>query len=180
MKLFQIWLLFLLLTGCTPYYLAPNTMAPLAGIYAQLPQNSSLEKKIQVGSIYVSPEVSGYPLAAVSKENFKLVLEMMLNNAHYQTPTQEIPVYVLEASLIDLGYEGWFGMDGHSKAKYTLTNMKTKEILWEETISSSSHVDYVLFSDGVIRAREAVGLAVRENLTHLIRVLSSQPFLGVH
>lgn len=163
------------LLGCGRAPLPPYEMTPSTHIYSQLPTNTFFDQTIGLGKVQVAKEADTRT-APVREEAYKKALESALLSANLAVRSQTPPLYILEATLLEVNFPFWaLSIEATAKAHYQLTRVKDQAIIFSETLLLSETVPFSVSFDGDVRTRLAVSKAIRENITHFIRLLTSKP-----
>ncbi len=172
MKFLAALVIVLLTSACAPP-LPAGDMMPMSQVYSQTPVNSILERKIALGQVSVDESTSSQT-APVSKEVYREALQNTLLTANYATRGDDKPLYTLDARLLELDVPMFgFSMDASAKAEYKLKRTDSNAVVFSKVINLPYHAPFSEAFNGNERARIATAKAIRENITHLIKVLSN-------
>lgn len=161
----------LLLSACAPK-LGAHEIAPMPEISAQIGSNPALTKKVEIGSVLVV-EGAGGPVAPLDAEGYRSGLLSALLLQGYHAPDSQA-AYVLDANMTEVDYPAFgFNMDATATATYQLRNKATGEVLSNENVKTAYEAKFGESLDGTVRARLATAKAIRENITHYVRVLTA-------
>lgn len=162
------------LVGCAPP-IPSGEMVPMTGIYEQIPVNENLQNNVSLGSVVVSEKATGPAHANVKPEMFKDAIQQALLTSNMSVRAGSPVKYVLDATLLELDYPFiGFDLTTTSKARYVLKRGDTGEALMDETITQTYTAEFGEAFNGDQRMRISIAKAVRENITHMIRVLANQ------
>jgi len=165
--------LLLLLSACAQP-LPVGNMLPMTQVYSQIPANPALERKISVGDVVID-EATASQIAPVTPEIYREALQNALLTANFATRASDSPKYILDARLLELDVPMFgFSMDASAKAQYQLKRADNNAVLVNETITLPYHAEFSESFNANERARIATAKAIRENITHLIRVLATK------
>lgn len=168
----------LFVAGCVP--ISSKEMAPMAGIYQQIPASKGLEKSIKLGDVRVGGAegvIHPYSDNPVKQADYNDALQTALTHAKLLTSSGGKETYFLDANLVSL--ESPFKLFSlsitvNSTAHYRLRRAADNFIVWEETLKLPYTAKFSEAFNASMRARLAIANAIRENITHMIRVLSSK------
>lgn len=160
-----------LLSGCA-MPLTASEMAPLTDIYTQIPDNPRLERKIALGSVTLDKEAE--LMGTPPLPGYRDALQNALLTSNLLARTQD-PQFVLDARLnsFDLPIIG-FNLDCYANATYTLRNKQSGEVVVLDTVKSHYEAKFGEAFDGALRMRICITGALRENITHYLRLLSQK------
>lgn len=162
----------LLLVSCAPP-LDSSDMRPMASVIQQIPENKELERNIGLGDVVVPEAYASSGIGTFSAKEFRDALVEGLLSANFIARNGKTPAYTLSAEFIELDQPAFgFSMDASSRAKYTLTRTSDHKVVYDDTIGQTYHAAFGEAFSGNERARIASSKAIRENITHLIRVLA--------
>lgn len=175
MKRFLLVPLLLVLGACA-HPLQPSDMAVMPQVYNQLTTAPEFEKKIALGNIVVKENAGGMN-ATVNKENYTEALSnALLMDGLYCKPQNNIdPTYILDANLSDIDVPMFgFNMTATTTAHYRLYRKSDGADIINQTVKTPYEAKFPEAFDGAQRSRVAVAKSVRENVTHLLRVIHSK------
>ncbi|TAE34931.1 MAG: hypothetical protein EAY65_00680 [Alphaproteobacteria bacterium] len=153
--------------------LPSDGMVPMPQIYGQLPKNDTLERSITLGKVSVLEDaaIGGF----ITPENYQEAILTALLTSGMKTRSEDKAKYTLDAELID--YDSPFAFFENTityKARYILRQTDSGRIALDETVSIPYTAKFAESPDGAQRMRIAIAKAVRENITHMLRVLASK------
>ena len=150
--------------------LEPQEMYANQNAYDSL--SHRLDRKITLGKVSSKEGLGG--ATPVTAPNYELALQSSLRQAGWYSPSDSAK-YTLNASLLELKqpFMG-FNMTVNSTAQYDLINTTTGKTAYSEQINIPCTKGIADAFDGAVRLRKATGCAVSENITHLLKVLSSK------
>ncbi|GEM_PF-4932137 len=149
-------------------------------LYQQISADTGLQKSIKLGDVQVAGAegvlfpISDYP---VKQAQYQEALQSALANASLMAANPAEAKYLLDANLVSL--ESPFklftlSVTVNSEARYRLRRASDNFIIWEETLKLPYTAKFSEAFNATTRVRLALANAIRENITHLIRVLSSK------
>lgn len=159
----------LVLTGCDKPYKAAD-LSPQSAIYARMDNHTQLSSNIMLGQITVPPGMGS--ITPVTVEPFTGALMAALQQAGWYGSSG---AYTLSSKIIDIEHPV-FGLNYTVKAKieYMLTENSTGAIKFHDTLVLPCTVMYAEVRNSSKRAEKATACAIKENITHLLNVLSQQ------
>ena len=179
MKILATSALLLLLAACAPS-LPAGEMMPMTQVYDQIPANKELERKVKIGSVTVFENAGGMT-APVQPEIYKEAIQNALLTSNMAVRAGDDPSYTLDARLTDLDVPMFgFSMTATATANYKLTLVSSGAVVADETVKLPYTATFGESFDGNQRARLATARAIRENITHMIRVLSAKSASELH
>lgn len=162
------------LSACTAPPLPPQSMLPMTDVMQQLTPHKKLENNITLGTVTVPKELATSSIASVTDDLFRDALSSSLLTAGLLKRGNAEADYVLNAEMLKLDLPSFgFEMSTASSVKYSLIKRKTDAVVHEEIINQEFTAN---LSDAFVaheRARITASNSIRENITHLIRVLNS-------
>jgi hypothetical protein len=160
------------LSACVPP-LPSGEMVPMAQIYSQLPKNNALERSINLGKITVLEDADMGGL--VTPENYQEAMLNALLSSGMKMRSGDKAKYTLDAELIELDMPfALFESTITSKAHYILRQIDNGKVVVNETVTIPYTAKFAESFDGEQRMRIAVAKSIRENITHMLRVLASK------
>lgn len=172
-KVIPIVLLALGVSACTPPLEAGN-MTPMTQVYSQIPANPELEHKVKLGQVTVYDQ-AGAGIAPVTPDIFREALQSALLTSNFGVRGGAEEKYVLDAHLLALDVPMFgFDMTAAATARYVLRTADGSETVIDKTLSLPYTAEFAEAFDGSQRVRIAVAKAIRENITHMIRLLADQ------
>ena len=166
-------LTFFFLTACAPP-LTAGEMMPITDVYTSIPTNKTLERKVELGSINVVDGAGG-AYARVEPSVFQTALLNALLTSNYASRSGDKASYVLDARVDEVDFPTFgFNMDAITTATYSLKNKKSGKLIFSETVKAKYEAKFGEAFDGTERARIATARAIRENITHYLRVLAKK------
>jgi hypothetical protein len=149
-------------------------MKPMTNVYAQIPVNETLERNINLRDVRVVENAGGY-VAPVTEPAYRDALDNALFTSNLGARAGDDADFMLDANLLAVDVDSFgFSLTTDTKASYKLSN-KSNVVVYEETISIPYTAEFGEAFDGTERARLSAAKAIRENITHLIRVISALP-----
>lgn len=163
-----------LLAACAPP-LDQGNMRPLTSIVQQIPTNPVLEKSVSLGQVSVAEEYSkSSGIGTIDDAMLRSVLTDGLLLLNYLPRQDDEPKYTLNANLVNFDMPSMgFSMDSSCTIKYELVRNSDGKQVFQEAIKQGYHAPFAEALIGAERARLASSKAVRENVTHTLRVLSN-------
>lgn len=140
-------------------------------VIEQFNPNPALKNAIAIGEVTSSAQVQDLRFD-VSTDSYRRVLIRALNTQGYRAKVAEKARYVLTAQLQDLSLSGGFDTEAHSQISYQLVDRHVSAIVWSETIILPYVERYQFGADGVQKTQSAIEGALRENVTHMVRLLA--------
>lgn len=171
-------LLFMLLVACVP--IPPEAMQPMPQVYQQIPVNDELQGAVKLGDVRLADNLGGMTLAmnmdtSIEQKDYRKALETALAGANMAAASGSREKYVLDANLMALDIPfALIKVTVKSTAHYQLRRVDDNRIVMNETLKLSYTATFSEALDGSQRFRIALANAIRENITHMIRVLSSK------
>jgi hypothetical protein len=173
MKILVVLSILLSLSACTPA-LEARSMVPMTEVYSQIPANKELERKIKLEQVSVY-ENAGAGIAPVTAQAYREALQNALLTANFLIRADDQERYTLDARLVALDVPTFgFTMTASATAVYTLKVADSGETILQETVSLPYKAEFGEAFNGAERARIAVAKAVRENITHMLRILAAK------
>ena len=161
----------LLLSACMPPINSTQIM-PSSVLYEQIKINPRLKDTIEVRHVVVPDGTGGYS-AAVTKEHYGEALKMALLTSGLASKGKGNGKYYLDATILDVDQPfALFSITVISVIDYKLVDKATTRTIYEETITMPHTVGATESFDGSQRLRMATAMSLRENITHLIKVLT--------
>lgn len=148
-------------------------MKPTTQAYLAIASNKQLERNISVGSVIVGDEAKLH--GAITPEAYKDALDTALLTSDYLARVGDTPRYLLDARLIKMEhpYVG-FNLDCYATATYTLRSRTTGRVIANDTVKSHYLAKFGEAFDGAARTRICVAKAIRENITHYLRLVATK------
>ena len=168
-------LLFLfILTGCVPP-LPPGDMMPMTSVYTDIPANAALDRSVRLGTVTVPQEAENSSIAPLKAEVFREAIQNALLTSNMSVRADSVEKFTLDAQMIELGIPMFgFSMDANSKVNYQLTRVKDGKVVFNEIVTMPYTAPFSEAFDGNQRSRIATSKAIRENITHMLRLLAQQ------
>lgn len=149
-------------------------------LYQQISADTGLQKAIKLGDVQVAGaegvlHASSYN--PVKQEHYQEALQTALANASLFAANPAEAEYLLDANLVSLDTPFKLfslSVTVNSEARYRLRRASDNYIVWEETLKLPYTAKFSEALNVDARVRLANANAIRENITHLIRVLSSK------
>lgn len=147
-------------------------MQPMSEVMQELPQHSFLDRKIGLGTVVMS-EAAKTAIHAPTDSTVSEGLSMALQSAGLGA--RGTPQYILDATVESMDTPAMgFDMDVKSSVHYTLRKAHSERAVYDEVITVNPTTDFSESFNAEERLRVAMGKSLRENFTHLIRVLSAK------
>ncbi len=178
MKHVAVLVLGMALGACVP--ISSKEMQPIPQIYQQLTVDKGLEKSIKLGDVRVGGAegvLDAYTDNPVKQADYREGLQTALRSANMLAQAGDNEKYVLDANLmaLDVPFKLFsFSVTVNSGATYRLRRLEDNYIIWDETLKLPFTAKFSDAFDAATRVRMAKSNAIRENITHMIRVLSSK------
>lgn len=154
--------------------LPSSSMLPMSNVYETIPSNRALHQSIAIGNVYIT-EGAGGAYAPITEHMFKEALKTSLLMANYHVRNKSEPKYILDAHVLEIQQPfAGFSMEVITKISYTLRTSNKNSVVYADTLTLAYTASFSEAPDGTQRLRIATGKAIRENITHLLRVLSDQ------
>lgn len=161
----------LLISACSKMPIDESHIRPNKDVVEQLAPNESLKNAIAVGQVEVSTEVSELAFD-VSADLYKRVLIRAIKSQGYRALDANKARYILTAQLQDISIAGLFDIEAHTQIAYRLVDKHDGIPVWFETIVLPYVERYQFGADGNQKAQAAIEGALRENVTHMVRLLA--------
>ncbi len=172
-------MLLLALSACTPK-MDPARMLPMSDLVQQLEPNPALEDRIIVREVAVNQDAEHNMVSSINAETFRETLTVGLISAKLAVRGGAPGEYALDARMVEFDTPGFgFSFDVPCTVEYTLVRLKDNATIYHDTIRQQGHAGFVDSFEGHERAVMAMSYAVRENVTHLIRVLDQLEVPGI-
>jgi len=176
-KIFVSLALAVLLAACVP--ISSKEMAPMPQLYQQISADTGLQKSIRLGDVRVGTDgvlhASSYN--PVKQEHYQEALNAALASASLAAANPAEAKYMLDANLVSLDTPFKLfslSVTVNSEARYRLRRTSDNFIVWEETLKLPYTAKFSEAMNAEARFRLANANAIRENITHLIRLISSK------
>jgi hypothetical protein len=165
-------ILLLLIAACAPP-LPAGDMMPMTHVYDQIPANPALTRRVKLGTVTVAKGVGG-GTAPVEPTIYREAIQNALLTSNFAVRAGDSEHYVLDSQLLELDVPMFgFSMSASAKARYRLKSAESGSVLFDQTLNLPYTAEFSEALDGGQRARLASAKAIRENITHLIRVLAA-------
>lgn len=161
----------LLLSACAPA-LSGHEMMPRAQSYDQINNAPALNKNININQVQAAKGAGG-GVAPVTAENFQEALTFALRQTGWYAANKG--KYRLDAEITEIDQPA-FGLDFTVKvtARYKLTRTSDGRVVYDDILTLPCTVRFGEAFNAEIRLRKATGCAVGENITHLLKVLTTR------
>lgn len=177
-RLAAVSVLLVALSACTPP-MPVAYMLPDPEIVKSIEPNRAFNRNISLGEMRVSDDVQHNGIATISPEILRKTLDEALYCAHMlgheETIQKDASAYILSADLSQLDTTMaslGFSNDAASTINYTLTRRADERVLYHDNIHMTAHAGWIDAPDGIARRRLVMAKAMKENVTHLLRVLA--------
>lgn len=171
MKRIIVALLLLSTVSACAVPISSGDMKPVTEAQIAISPNQKLAGKLAVGNVQVGDEAKVY--GAITPDAYKDALQSALLSSNYLTRGAGQNKYTIDATLQKMDYPAvGFNLDCYATATYRMRNSVTGEAISTETVKSHYLAKFGESFDGNIRMRLCLAKAIRENITHYLRILS--------
>jgi hypothetical protein len=162
-----------MLSGCAPP-LDTTFMRPLSDVVQQIPANTSLERSVKLGQVNVPKQYASNDIGSLDSAGLRYALSDSLLLVNYLPRQGDEPKFTLNANLTELDIPRCcFSLDSSSTINYSLLRVSDGTEVFRETIKKGYHAPFAEAMNGTERSRLASSKAIRENITHALRVLAN-------
>lgn len=157
-------------TACSMMPTPIAEMLPLPQVMTEITVNPLYANKIQLGNLLVNEQAK--LLGGVVPSTVKDALQYGLLTSGYAVRNNDKAAYILDVHImhIDAPLAGGLNMDCYPTVQYSLKDNKTNRVA-TETVKTHYHASFL---EGDDRWHHCVGKSLRENITHYVRILSTQ------
>jgi hypothetical protein len=168
-------LLCLFLAACQPLPISSSYMKADPKVYSQVKKDGFyLKNKLAIGEFTNDTDNTNY---TIIYSEMRYAFQSSLTEAKLLSSDPGKAQYILSGKLKDVGrLKCFFGTcEAGSSIEYTLTEAKSKKIVYKELLVVPFNYDYPVFGANMhVVVIEAMGGVIGENTAHLIHVLTEK------